>query len=146
MADKPSPTLRIAGRSAPPDMVPGRYLVRCIHAVLKTRGGKRLAVLTHRCEDCRYDGILLKQWLPIFEPIGAHHKFAQAYQKALGRELQVDEKVSLDVFVDKLFVVETGFRKTDGRKFAQLDPHKKKATKIFCAFMTLCHWRPQQPP
>src|SRR5262245_25056042 len=107
--------IRVMGRGAPENMGAGEYLARCLAAEIKRRGAQTRAVLTFRCETGRFDGVLLTGWFAIFENLAAHHKFARAYAIAVGRELTVDEEITVSAFVDKLFVVEAGFRKTNGK-------------------------------
>jgi hypothetical protein len=124
-------TFTIKGRKAPTDMAAGQYLAGCLDAKIKRRGNQIRAVLTFRCEACRYDGVLLTCWLPIFVPLAEHHKFTRAYQIAVDRELRVDEEISLQEFVGKLYVVEAGFRKTNGKNHVLEDPTKRKDKKDF---------------
>ncbi len=132
MPDNPNqPLIRIAGRKAPDDMPAGKHLARCIRAEVKRRGSQTRAVLTFRVEDGKFDGVLLTAWLAIFENVAAHHKFARAYQIAVARELQVDEEVSLNEFVDKLYIVDVGYRTTDGKKFTPQNCREKKDDKDF---------------
>jgi hypothetical protein len=122
------PSIRIAGRAAPADMLPGAYLARCLNAEVKRRGGQVRAVLTFRCEAGRVDGVLLTCWLAIHKTVAAHHKFARAYRIAIDRDLHVDEEISLEGFVGKLFVVEAAFRKGkhNGKKWVPEDPAIRK--------------------
>jgi hypothetical protein len=67
MPDNATFKMKVAGRAAPTDMVAGEYLVRCLNAEIKRRGGQVRAVLTFRCECARYDGVLLTGWFPVYE-------------------------------------------------------------------------------
>jgi hypothetical protein len=131
MHDNGTLKIKVAGRAAPADMGPGQYLARCLHAEIKRRGNQVRAVLTFRCEAGRFDGVLLTCWFAIHKTVSAHHKFAQAYAIAVDRELCVDEEVSLSEFLDKLYVVEAGFRKTNGKNHAAEDPTRCKDSKDF---------------
>jgi hypothetical protein len=131
MLDNNTFTIKVAGRKAPTDMAAAKYLARCLDAKIKRRGNQIRAVLTFRCEVGRYEGVLLTCWLPIFEPLAAHHKFARAYGVAVGRELHVDEEISLQEFVGKLYVIEAGFRKTNGKNHQAEDPTKCKDERDF---------------
>ena len=131
MPDNATFKMKVAGRAARADMVAGEYLVRCLNAEIKRRGGQVRAVLTFRCEVGRDDGVLLTGWFPVYANLAAHHKFARAYQIAVDRELRVNEEISLDEFVNKTFVVEVGFRKTSGKNHVAEDPTKRKDEKDF---------------
>ena len=126
MPDNATFKMKVAGRGARADMVAGEYLVRCLNAEIKRRGGQVRAVLTFRCEVGRDDGVLLTGWFPVYANLAAHHKFARAYRIAVDRELHVDEEISLSEFVNKLFIVEAGYRKTNGKNHGAEDPTKRK--------------------
>lgn len=131
MPDNNTFTIKVAGRNAPTDMAAGQYLARCLDAKIKRRGNQIRAVLTFRCEAGRHDGVLLTCWLPIFVPLAAHHKFVRAYRVAVDRELHVDEEISLQEFVGKLYVVDAGFRKTNRKNHVAEDPTKRKDEKDY---------------
>src|SRR5262245_16369989 len=131
MADNATFKMTVAGRAARTDMVAGEYLARCLNAEIKRRGGQVRAVLTFRCEVGRDDGVLFTGWFPVYSAMAAHHKFARAYRIAVNRELRVDEEISLNEFLGKLFVVEVGFRKTNGKNHKAEDSTKRKDDQDF---------------
>jgi hypothetical protein len=131
MSDNNAFTMKVAGRAAPPDMTAAQYLARIINAEIKRRGGQVRAVLTFRCEGGKSDGVLLTGWFPVYPNLAAHHKFARTYRIAVDRELLVDEEISLQAFVGKLFIIEAGFRKTNGKNHTTEDSTRRKDTDDF---------------
>jgi hypothetical protein len=117
-------TIRVAGRAAPTDMAAGQYLARGLDAEIK----RARVVLTVRCEAGKYDGVLLTGWFPVYKNLSANHKLGRAFRIAVDRELDVDEEISLQEFVGKLFVIDATFRagRYVGKKWIAEDPMKPK--------------------
>ena len=112
------PTKRLRAGGIPPskDMQPGQYVVSCESATLTTRGQHTTAVLQFRIIDGPHAGTALRQWLSVSDVSGVvslESRYARHCAIALDTEIEPGDNLDpSQIFPNKIFIVEAGFRLT----------------------------------